>query len=265
MAKTLEQKVQKLADQQPVELKTKEYDFLSLQSPEFQEIYYLYLDLKAAESTDPEIEEAISIRFQNFWKIPEAAAKKLSKNMCMKFSDQSFMTRFLDEKNGKQTCSNNLNEQVEEEETPKAFLTSLDYERFVQFTSVDPDASVDLKAALLSFIINYRRNYHKSGWIKYERKNILYLANLLPLALKAQNDILGKLHNDYGLEMRVVGSNNPTPCYKIDWLFDQPQPGSHFNPFIELGPLCPDSIRSAASGALKIEVFKNKKNKNEEV
>ena len=268
MSRSLQDKTNKLIkeisqDQEKLELK--EYDFLSLQSSEFQEIYYMYLDLKAAGSDDQAIRGALAVKIQRLWEIPEGAAALLAKNMCEKFADQKFLTRFLDEQN----CVCNLCEQVKNfeldepagsgqkasEVEPKAFLTSLDYERFLTFTSVDPNADTDLKAALLSFIVNYRRNYHKSGWIKYDRKNILYLANVMSLGNKAQNDILGRLHADYGLEMRVVGSNNPTPCYKIDWLFDQPQPGSHFNPFIEFGPLVPRSIQMVATGELNLTPF----------
>ena len=257
----LKQKVEKILKQDnassseaPVIEKCKEYDFLSLQSPEFQELYYMFLDLKAAELSTEEIKKSLAIRFENQWEIPSAAAEKLSVDIYAKFSEQDFMTRFLDEKSLPST-----DESDDKSRDSKAFLTLLDYERFVQYTSLDPDASTDVKAVLLALIVNYRRNYHKSGWIKYDRKNILYLANLIGRPADAQDRIFRHLYTEYGLEMRVVGSNNPTPCYKIAWLFDQPQPGSHFNPFIEFGALIPKSIHAVASGEIKLDVSAKRK------
>ena len=43
--------------------------------------------------------------------------------------------------------------------------------------------------------------------------------------------------------MQVVGSNQPIPCYKIDWLYDQPTPGSTDNPFISLGYFDPKDLQ----------------------
>ena len=97
----------------------------------------------------------------------------------------------------------------------------------------------------------YRRNFHKSGWVRYDKKLVFYLAGLQDLPVKESEELTQYLHQEYGFDMQVVGSNSPIPCFKMDWLFDQPQPGSHINAFLEYGDFSPETIVQITCGTAK--------------
>lgn len=209
-------------------------EFMGLQPHEFQDAYYLYLDLVAASSDKQTILSSLTIKIVNAWNIVPAAAPKIAEHLYKQFSSPLFSTKFMD--------SHGLE--------ARAFMSSVDYERYISLTSADPHSSPALRSFLLALIVNYRRNFHKSGWVKYDRKSLVYLSDIGAMSIKDQEELTCYLHTEYGLNMQVVGSNSPTPCYKIDWLFNQSQPGSHINPFYELGPLTPATIHKVASGEL---------------
>lgn len=56
---------------------------------------------------------------------------------------------------------------------------------------------------------------HASGWIRYEREAIFRQAGLANLPEADKEDLTRILREDGLLEMRVVGSNEPIPCFRV--------------------------------------------------
>jgi hypothetical protein len=227
-------------------------NFFELKSHEFKDLYYLYLDLCAAKASRSEIEKSLSDSMKASLKFPEFVSLKVANILIENFSSPSFATIFCDlnTKPNKNTLS--FKEESSEEEAVRAkyFITTLDYERFNQMTSVDPHVNASIKHLLLALMSVYRRYFHRSGWIKYDRKVIFYLAGLQELPTKESEELMNYLHQEYGFEMQVVGSNSPIPCFKFAWMLDQPQPGSHLNPFLDFGELSPKTIAEISSGLI---------------
>lgn len=203
-------------------------EFIKLQTKEVQDFYAMFLDMKAKDATAEAIIERFSVELRaryDFGDKAEAVATRL----CDKFSGEFFADRFVDPSK------------------ESAVITKCDYDRFWEYTAADEEITPQMRALLMSFIIAYRHNYHPSGWIKYDKKNIFYLADLANLSSARQTAMTNYLHAKYGLNMRVVGSNQPTPCFGFDWLNDQPPVGSEANDLINLGPLSPSTVQIAIS------------------
>lgn len=71
---------------------------------------------------------------------------------------------------------------------------------------------------LIAFTAHALTTYHISGWIRYEKKEIFALAKLNKLSIAEQEELVRKLHSSFGLDMRVVGSAQPIPCYNAPWV-----------------------------------------------
>lgn len=208
--------------------------FLGTLPQEYQEVYCTYLDLLAAQTPQKKIPEILAAKIETLTAFPHPAALTLARVLVERFQDPDFNSKLIDHRSNSQA----------------AFITAQDYERYLKLTSVDPQASPALKRLLLSFIVFYRRNFHKSGWVRYDKKSVIYLADVAILSIATQEELTCYLHKEYGLDMRVVGSNNPTPCFRMEWLFNQSQPGSHLNPFLYLGPLSPSTIAAVAASEI---------------
>lgn len=94
-----------------------------------------------------------------------------------------------------------------------------------EFVKTDPDqpkATTDSTIKLLAaFLTEVMTNYHPTGWLRYNRKSIFSLASVNTRSVADQEKITKKLHDHYQLLMRVVGSNQPIPCFKFSW-FEAP-------------------------------------------
>ena len=113
-------------------------------------------------------------------------------------------------------------------------------------------------ARLLVAFAAYARAYpHSSNWIHYDKKTIMYLAGLEKLRVQEQQSLTNYLHEHYNLNMQVVGSTQPIPCFRFEWQASQPrvstlvdedgvvivkEDGTPANPLIILGPLTPKTI-----------------------
>lgn len=126
-------------------------------------------------------------------------------------------------------------------------ITLADYRQIAEFCTTLPDLSIETCRLLLALVVFYRYHYHPSNWVRYDRKNIFYLAGLQKKPLAAQELLTQYLHAHCGLQMRVVGSNQPIVCYDCPWLHDQPAPGESTNPLINLGPMTPTALSAAAA------------------
>ena len=103
----------------------------------------------------------------------------------------------------------------------------------------------DLSAAMSSYLDKHRMMnlmaafaahalafYHHSGWIRYNRKDIFTLAQLNKLPVSEQEKLIKTMHSFFGLNMRVIGSAQPIPCYGLSWLI----PPTEDSPIHKLNP-----------------------------
>lgn len=112
------------------------------------------------------------------------------------------------------------------------------------------EPSYDARRLLVSFAAWDRANYHHTGWIRYDRQSIMCLAGLSSLRPRDQEALTQLLHREYGLDMQVVGSNSPIPCFRLSWLEEEPPVGDPFNALLDLGPLSPSAIAFATCETL---------------
>lgn len=112
------------------------------------------------------------------------------------------------------------------------------------------EPSYDARRLLVAFAAWDRANYHHSGWIRYDRQAIMCLAGLSSLRPRDQEALTQLLHREYGLDMQVVGSNSPIPCFRLSWLEEEPPLCDPSNEPLDLGPLSPSAIAYATCETL---------------
>lgn len=108
-------------------------------------------------------------------------------------------------------------------------------------TKLAGEPSYDARRLLVAFAAWDRAYPHPSGWIRYDRSAIMCLAGLSGLRPSEQEALTQLLHRSYGLDMQVVGSNSPIPCFRLSWLEEEP-PAGQSNPLQDVGPLAPASV-----------------------
>lgn len=227
--------------------------FFQNKTREFKDLYYLYLDLRAAKLAEKEIIKSLSESIIVSFSFPQEVADKTAKILYTEFTAPSFAAAFCDlQQQQQQQASDAI---ATEEETQSLFISKVDYERYQSLIAADPHVTTEIKHILLALMSVYRRNYHRSGWIRYDRKVIKYLAGLEGIPSKDLEETMHYIHQEYGLQMQVVGSNYPIPCFKFDWMFDQPEPGSHINPFLDFGSFSPETITQISSGTIEPKVI----------
>lgn len=202
-----------------------ETNFLSLQSAEFQALYGLYASLSSPPRPPKEIVQALSSFVSSSYNIPPSPASKIAALAVRSFSSPSFPSLFADAS------------------ASSSFILSSDAAAFSTLTSADPHSVFPLRSLLMSFLVQYRRAWHPKGWVRYDRRAILHLAGLDAASSQTKEDLISYLHREYGLEMQVIGSASPTPCFLFQWAKDHPESPS--NPRIDLGPYSPSSVYAA--------------------
>ena len=120
------------------------------------------------------------------------------------------------------------------------------------------EPSYDARRLLVAFAAWGRAHPHPSGWIRCDRPAIMLLAGLSGLRPSEQEALTQLLHRSYGLDMQVVGSNSPIPCFRLSWL-EEEEPIGPSNPLQDIGPLSPDSVSYAVCEALGLPPAKEKK------
>ena len=111
------------------------------------------------------------------------------------------------------------------------------------------EPSYDARRLLVAFAAWDRAHPHPSGWIRYDRPAIMCLAGLSGLRPSEQEALTQLLHRSYGLDMQVVGSNTPIPCFRLSWLAEE-EPIGQSNPIQDVGPLAPASVSYAVCEVL---------------
>lgn len=217
---------------------------------ETQAVYAVYVAAKDLNKTPEEIKTELITFLQKRYNFSATSAKKVVSNLYNSFSKGEFQKSIIDPTSSKNSspspdfADSPSSSQTVPSESSNIMLTSQDFQKFVELTQADPEITPEIKKLLLSFIIFYRRNFHPSGWIRYDRKNIFYLAGANLYSVSQQEKMTKFLHERYALNMRVVGSNQPTPCYGFSWLQEQPLPGTPNNPYLTLAPLTPEGLES---------------------
>lgn len=116
-------------------------------------------------------------------------------------------------------------------------------------TKLADEPSYDARRLLVAFAAWDRAYPHPSGWIRYDRPAIMCLAGLSGLRPSEQEALTQLLHRSYGLDMQVVGSNSPIPCFRLSWMEEEPPIGQS-NPLQDVGPLAPASVSYAVCKVL---------------
>lgn len=111
------------------------------------------------------------------------------------------------------------------------------------------EPSYDARRLLVTFTAWDRTYPHPSGWVRYDRPAIMCLAGLSGLRPSEQEALTQLLHRSYGLDMQVVGSNSPIPCFRLSWLEEEPPIGQS-NPLQDVGPLSPATVSYAVCEVL---------------
>jgi len=109
------------------------------------------------------------------------------------------------------------------------------------------EPSQEVRRLLVALLVYARANPHPSFWIKYDKKVINFLASIQKIKVSDQNLLTIRLHNLYNLDMQVVGSNQPIPCYRISWQAEQPPIDTEENSLVLIGPLNPATITAFAA------------------
>ena len=225
-------------------------EFLDMKSNETQAVYAVYMAAKDLNKTPEEIKSELNTFLQKRYNFSVTSAKKVVSNLYNSFSKGEFQKTIIDSPSSKPSSSSpdfidtTSSSHEVPSESSNIMLTSQDFQKFVELTQADSEITPEIKKLLLSFIVFYRRNFHPSGWIRYDRKNIFYLAGANLYSVSQQERMTKFLHERYALNMRVVGSNQPTPCYGFSWLQEQPLPGTPNNPYLTLAPLTPEGLES---------------------
>lgn len=122
-----------------------------------------------------------------------------------------------------------------------AYLSLMDIKILSECLAEETD--INVCRLLVAFAIYFRAAYHPSGWIKYDRQIIFYLAGLTKLSNMEKESLTKYLHQKYELNMQVVGSTQPIPCFNLAWMSDQPPVSEETdNPLVQLGDLSPTTI-----------------------
>ena len=91
-----------------------------------------------------------------------------------------------------------------------------------------------LISLLISFMAYARTHPHPKKWIRCgdKDKQKIYLLAGFPknMPTKEKLGLTTCMHTLYGMNMRVIGSTQPTPCYLFDW-----QDEAEFDTLIKIG------------------------------
>lgn len=206
--------------------------FMQLQPPKWKEIYSLYLNIDITQFINaPTDDDYIKIVKEYLLKqgFDEDYSDYMSRLLIKSFNDD-MRKQFIE-------CE-------EDAELTEARLTLLDIQELKARLLHEP--SPEIRRLLVSYAVYARANPHHSFWIRNDKKVINFLASIQKMRVQDQILLTNRLHTLYNLDMRVVGSKQPIPCFKLSWQAEQPEPDTPENPLVLIGPLNPAIIKSFA-------------------
>ena len=215
-------------------------NFIQLQPRSWQMLYEQYNSLKRDGNSSDTIREALTSTLSQTFRMETAA--EIADKVLVSFEDTTLALKFYDK-------SDNPDSEAEYVK-PEAQLTIKDIELLRE--KLASEDSKDAARLLVSFLVYARANPHPSNWIKYDSKVIMFLSSLQKKRVADQTSLTNKLHCFYGLNLRVVGSKNPIPCFNIAWHDSQPPVNSPDNPLVDIGPLEPSTISNFVETTLGI-------------
>lgn len=204
--------------------------FLEIQPKLWQSLYLIFKnnpDLPASELTTK-----LSIVLEQYG-FESSVAADISSRLYSILSKISLPEYFAEDENPTSVNTDTLD---------KAYISYLDVYDLTHLLANETDMRI--KKLLLAFTVYARYNSHPSNWIRYDKSTIFHLAGLSKMTSREQETLTCKLHQLYGLDMQVVGSTQPIPCFKLNWLAAQEPIGSEGNPPVEIGPFSQKTISS---------------------
>lgn len=201
--------------------------FLNLQPRYWKEIYSVIMENYATKNSE-ELSDLVKQHIINHGFSEETATTLANKIIpTMVASSSSAFVEYADD-----------------EADSEARLSLLDIKLLKEKLLHEP--SPEIRRLLVTLLVYARANPHPSFWIKYDRKVIFFLASLQKLKVSDQILLTNRLHTCYNLDMQVVGSNQPTPCFKLSWQADEPPIDDPSNGLVLIGPLNPATIKAFA-------------------
>ena len=229
--------------------------FLKLYPDEIQNVYAIFKKGVSLNLPRAEVEKNIAAFIQEKYSLKAPVSQPAAASIYDQLSAPDFQESLLNDETPATAADTSI-----PRKTTKIVLSLEDYQRYVETTqtceifSSTHAQSAALKSLLLAFVCFYRRSHHPTGWIRYDKKNIFYLAGLTKISSSQQEKLTAALHAHCGLDMRVVGSNQPIPCFTISWLRDQPIAGTTDNPLLTLSDMSPEGIQEIISKISSPEV-----------
>lgn len=196
--------------------------------PSFKEVYNLW---KESDHMDPEADLELITNYLIKYKFSLDIAKDLAYNLIESFKKK---TVEVDNTEGDEPLIENI-----PLEDRGIFLSKLDIS-FITDTvkSMKPfplnKGEFQLISLLISFMAYARTHPHPKKWIRCgdKDKQKIYLLAGFPknMPTKEKLGLTTCMHTLYGMNMRVIGSTQPTPCYLFDW-----QDETEFDTLIKIG------------------------------
>ena len=204
--------------------------FLQLQPRKWKDLYNFYLSTEPflnTQTPEEQIETLKNYLTSQGFKEPDALF--LAKVLLNSFTEELY---------------NSFIEHDDNPDVSEARLTLYDLKNLKEKLLHEPSA--DVRRLLVTFAVYARANPHPSFWIKNDKPVINFLASIQKMKVGDQILLTNRLHILYNLDMRVVGSKQPIPCFRLQWQVDQPTPDTPENPLVLIGPLNPATIKSFA-------------------
>lgn len=197
--------------------------FLEIQPTLWQSLYLLFRESATANLTSTEIISRISTTLIQYGFTEDLAEITASEFFAMLYDRVASTTSPL---------------YYEESEDAHAYIGYMDIHDLLCKTTDERDERI---TRLLLSLIVYARTYpHPSGWIRFDRREILHMAGLSRLSSREQDILTSQLHFQYGFDMQVVGSTQPIPCFRINWLSPADETE---NPLVDIGRFLPQTLR----------------------
>ena len=215
-------------------------EFMQLQPQQWQEIYTYYSQLVSYSQDPAEILKLISLRLQGFG-FSNQISSQIATHLIKHFQDRDFKELYDDP-------------QQDSIDDPQIYLSTQDLEYIETHILTSPHITPELLRLIITYAAFARLNPHRSNWIKCDKKDkttVLYLSSNSNLPVSKQEALIQDAHAYFGLNMRVVGSTQPIPCFQFPWQASQPPVNeTDANLLHTIGPLAPKTITDFAKSLL---------------
>lgn len=194
--------------------------------------FYLYLILIHLDNIDESSEKNLLSQYLSSQGFKDEEAQRITNylypylldnatNFIRKSSDNSIPISFFKIISSNEDLQNYHPSDTNYDFENNLYLSCRDIERLSLYIQEDKDKySSEIFKLMISFTAFARANPHPNGWIKYDQKSkdiIFFLASCAKKDQKSKEWLTSTLHLRYNLNMRVVGSTQPIPCFQLAW------------------------------------------------